>query len=171
MVDARDDLINDIIQNLSPHILQLHGSETIHRIKEIKENAEEAERHFASMKKEKGKWQKVKVEGKGPDALGQKGPGWHPDWGPQPVPYVYSGANATPVGGELGRQIAERKAEKGAKGFGKSSDVNLGKGKSKLPPGPPGADPRFASSALQGGSRFGTYTDPRTVGVTFGRDF
>ena len=28
-----------------------------------------------------------------------------------------------------------------------------------------------ASSALQGGSRFGTYTDPRTVGVTFGRDF
>ena len=37
IVDARDDLINDIIQNLSPHILQLHGSETIHRIQEIKE--------------------------------------------------------------------------------------------------------------------------------------
>ena len=38
------------------------------------------------------------------------------------------------------------------------------------------ADDRYlgvwaASSALQGGSRFGTYTDPRTVGVTFGRDF
>jgi phosphoribosylanthranilate isomerase len=37
IVDARDDLINDIIQNLSPHILQLHGSETMHRIQEIKE--------------------------------------------------------------------------------------------------------------------------------------
>ena len=37
IVDARDDLINDIIQNLSPHILQLHGSETNHRIQEIKE--------------------------------------------------------------------------------------------------------------------------------------
>ena len=37
IVDARDDLISDIIQNLSPHILQLHGSETIHRIQEIKE--------------------------------------------------------------------------------------------------------------------------------------
>ena len=28
-----------------------------------------------------------------------------------------------------------------------------------------------ASSPLQGGSYFGTYTDPRTYGVTFGRDF
>ena len=28
-----------------------------------------------------------------------------------------------------------------------------------------------ASSPLQGGSRFGTYTDPRTYGVTFGREF
>ena len=28
IVDAQDDLINDIIQSLSPHILQLHGSET-----------------------------------------------------------------------------------------------------------------------------------------------
>jgi len=37
IVDARDDLINDIIQNLSPHILQLHGSETTSRIQEIKE--------------------------------------------------------------------------------------------------------------------------------------
>ena len=37
IVDAKDDLINDIIQNLSPHILQLHGSETILRIKEIKQ--------------------------------------------------------------------------------------------------------------------------------------
>ena len=36
-MDARDDLINGIIQNLSPHILQLHGSETIHRIQEIKQ--------------------------------------------------------------------------------------------------------------------------------------
>ena len=37
IVDARDDLINDIIQSLSPHILQLHGSETTSRIQEIKE--------------------------------------------------------------------------------------------------------------------------------------
>ncbi|MDC0158949.1 phosphoribosylanthranilate isomerase [Rhodospirillaceae bacterium] len=37
IVDARDDLINGIIQNLSPHILQLHGSENIDRIQEIKE--------------------------------------------------------------------------------------------------------------------------------------
>ena len=28
-----------------------------------------------------------------------------------------------------------------------------------------------ASSPLQGGSRFGTYTDPRTYGITFGREF
>ena len=37
IVDARDDLINEIVQSLSPHILQLHGSETIDRIQEIKE--------------------------------------------------------------------------------------------------------------------------------------
>ena len=37
IVDAKDNLIHDIIQNLSPHILQLHGSETTHRIQEIKE--------------------------------------------------------------------------------------------------------------------------------------
>ena len=37
IVDARDDLIKDIIQSLSPHILQLHGSETTKRIQEIKE--------------------------------------------------------------------------------------------------------------------------------------
>ncbi len=37
IVDAKDNLIHDIIQNLSPHILQLHGSETSHRIQEIKE--------------------------------------------------------------------------------------------------------------------------------------
>ena len=36
IVDAQDDLINDIIQSLSPHILQLHGSETTSRIHEIK---------------------------------------------------------------------------------------------------------------------------------------
>ena len=36
-MDARDDLINEIVQSLSPHILQLHGSETIDRIQEIKE--------------------------------------------------------------------------------------------------------------------------------------
>ena len=37
VVNARDDLIDDIIQNLSPDILQLHGSETTSRIHEIKE--------------------------------------------------------------------------------------------------------------------------------------
>ena len=37
IVDARDDLINEIVQSLSPHILQLHGSDTIDRIQEIKE--------------------------------------------------------------------------------------------------------------------------------------
>ena len=28
-----------------------------------------------------------------------------------------------------------------------------------------------SSSPLQGGSRFGTYTDPRTYSITFGREF